>query len=117
MPALPCQSPARDQEIDSSHLPGSAAGHNPGDDLRQYKIPFQFVFQGTHTTAGGYVDTLDFNVRQNDAGDSSTLRIFSVSNIHGALGDNGQNYKTIATIQESFMGTSSPQILHGCGKQ
>ena len=63
------------------------------------------------------MDTLDFNVRQNDAGDSSTLRIFSVSNIHGALGANGQNYKTIATLQESCMGTASPQILDGCGKQ
>lgn len=29
------------------------AGHNPGDDLRQYNISWDFIFQGTHTTTGG----------------------------------------------------------------
>ena len=60
--------------------------------------------------AGGYVDTLNFNIKQD--GDTTTLRLFSISNIHGALGDAGQNYKTLAYILEG-RGLS---VVHGCGK-
>ena len=97
------------------------AGHNPGDDLTPYGIPWQYIFQGTHTTAGGYIDTVDFNVKA-DKTDASTvtLRVGSVSGVHGSLGDNGQNYKTIAFFaKNTFSGsglTYTMQSQWGCGK-
>ena len=65
----------------------------------------------THTTTGGYVDTLKFNIGRVEAGKKTIMRIFSVSNVHGALGDNGQNYKNIAYILEG----RGARIVHGCG--
>ena len=88
-----------------------AAGHNPGDDLTKYPIAWDYIFQGTHTTTGGYVDTLKFNIGRVEAGKKTIMRIFSVSNVHGALGDNGQNYKNIAYILEG----RGARIVHGCG--
>ena len=94
-----------------------AAGHNPGDDLTPYKIAFQYIFQGTHTTTGGFVDTIDINIKRNDAGETQ-LRLFSISNIHGALGDNGQTYKTILyLLQTSGLIWAPVGIVHGCGKK
>jgi hypothetical protein len=95
-----------------------AAGHNPGDDLRQYKIDWQFAWQATHSTTGGYVDTVDFNVKPAARLSSSIVRASSVSNIHGALGDNGQNYKTLAYAIGALCPTSSCplKIIHGCGQ-
>lgn len=97
-----------------------AAGHNPSDDLRKYKIPqgWQFIFQGTHTTSGGYVDTLDFAImtQQSASNPLTKVKASSKSNIHGALGDNGQNYKTLAYIAK-HAGVVSPlllNILYGC---
>ena len=66
---------------------------------------------GTHTTTGGYVDTLNFNIAKADAKGSTTMRIFSISNVHGSLGDNGQNYKNIAFILEG----RGAKVVHGCG--
>ena len=86
------------------------AGHNPGDSLVPYNISWAYVFQGSHTTSGGYVDTLNFNLK--DASGITTLRMFSVSNIHSALGDAGQNYKSLAYMLEG-RGLS---IVYGCGK-
>jgi len=90
-----------------------AAGNDPSDDLTPYGIPWSYIFQGTHTTTGGYVDTLNFNIAKVDASGSATLRIFSISNIHGALGDNGQNFKNIAYLIEG----RSTEIVYGCGAQ
>ena len=89
-----------------------AAGHNPGDSLLPYPIKWDYIFQGTHTTTGGYVDTLNFNLARADATGATTLRIFSISNVHGSLGDNGQNYKNIAFLPVDGRGA----IVHGCGK-
>ena len=69
-----------------------------------------YIFQGHHNTSGGYVDTLNFNLKP--TADGHLLRMFSVSNIHGALGDSGQNYKTLAFILEGRANT----VIHGCGK-
>merc|ERR1712110_1300352 len=94
------------------------AGHNPGDDLTKYPIEWDYIFQGTHTTTGGYVDTLNFNIGRAPGGmlrdPSVTMRISSVSNIHGALGDNGQNFKNIATFLEGSFGG---RFVHGCGQK
>lgn len=101
------------------------AGHNPSDDLTAYPIPWNYVFQATHKTAGGYVDTLNFNLREDPyppirGASNAVLRIFSVSNIHGALGDNGQNYKTIEYLVAHSMlgkafGAGDLIVRHGCG--
>merc|ERR1712086_243839 len=100
-----------------------SAGHNPGDDLRQYNISWQFIWQGEHTTTGGYVDKIDFNVqaRGHVPGETtgSLLRISTISGIHGALGDNGQTYKTLAVMLGDAKKTDptfKAITIHGCGQ-
>ena len=94
-----------------------AAGHNPSDDLRPYNISWSYVFQGTHKTAGGYVDTLNFNIEPvSERYVGHVLRLFSVSDIHGALGDGGQNYKTLVYLLAGLGRPSTSTIVHGCGK-
>ena len=83
---------------------------DPSDNLTMYPIAWDFIFQGTHNTTGGYVDTLKFNLARGNAS-GTTLRVFSVSTIHGALGDNGQNYKNIAYLLEGHTG----RVVYGCG--
>ena len=93
-----------------------AAGHNPSDDLRQYNISYAFVFQGTHSTTSGYIDTLNFNVQSSTTKTgSSVVRGFSTSNIHGALGDGGQNYKTFDYMFSKAFSQSAIDIVYGCG--
>ena len=106
-----------DKPFTYSHAP-DAAGHNPGDDLTPYPIPYDYILQGTHSTPGGYVDTINANLKTMRGGGYVVLRLFSVSNIHGALGDNGQNYKTLdylVTTALSTYGKLGVQIVHGCG--
>ena len=89
-----------------------SAGHNPDDDLTQYPIRWDYIFEGTHTTAGGFVDTLKFNIGRPASPDAgTTMRVFSLSRIHGALGDNGQNYKNIKYMIENH----EAKIVLGCG--
>ena len=92
--------------------------HNPypSDDLRKYKIPggFQYIMQATHTTNGGYVDKVDMTIKATKAG--SLIRAFSSSGIHGALGDNGQNYKNIAFfVSQMATGHFPLKRIFGCG--
>lgn len=99
-----------------------AAGHDPSDDLRQYNLTQKFIFQGTHTTTGGYVDTLNFVVSRHEESKQVVIRAFSISNIHGALGDGGQNFKTLKYLSDSLGKQTDGdicediQIVHGCGK-
>ena len=74
------------------------------------------MFQGQHQTDGGYLDTLDFNIVKKDEG--SVVRAFSISNIHGALGDAGQNYYTLSYMFDK-MGYKDAglKVVYGCGKQ
>lgn len=98
---------------------------NPGDDLRQYNIAYQFILQGRHDCPNFYGengDVFDISISKATAEDgtiASTLRMFSLSFIHGALGDNGQNYKTLTYfLQNVFEGTGvnyGTTIVHGCG--
>lgn len=96
-----------------------AAGHNPGDDLREYGIAWDFILQGSHTTTGRYVDTLNFNIKKpSSKGGPITLRAASVSDIHGALGDNGQNFKTLAYMVAHLqpqLSRADIKVVHGCG--
>ena len=41
--------------------------------------PWWYIFQGSHSTTGGYIDTLNFFLKANAAGDISTLRVGSIS--------------------------------------
>jgi hypothetical protein len=90
----------------------------PGDDLRKYDIEWQYIFQGKHVTKGGYVDTLNFNIKKGpEAG--TFLRVASISNIHGALGDDGQNFKTLVYMLREMhpdWETHPIRIVHGCGQ-
>lgn len=93
-----------------------AAGHNPSDDLRPFNLNFKYIFQGTHNTTGGYVDVLDFNIQQ-DSNKKSVITMFSSSGIHGALGDNGQNFKNLAFLSRSLEWKPKFVVVHGCGKK
>eukprot|EP00438_Fugacium_kawagutii_P001457 Skav211874 [mRNA] locus=scaffold1431:355387:369789:+ [translate_table: standard] len=82
---------------------------NPGDDLRPYNISspemFKFILQGRHDApkySGLNGDILNFAIYAPKNGASSVLRMFSVSRIHGALGDNGQNYKSLSFLTEKM---------------
>mmetsp|Transcript_1500 Transcript_1500/g.4390 ORF Transcript_1500/g.4390 Transcript_1500/m.4390 type:complete len:192 (+) Transcript_1500:50-625(+) len=92
------------------------AGNDPADDLRPYNATYEFIFQGAHTTSGKhYVDTLNFNVRPGD-GASSVVRMFSISNIHGALGDSGQNFKSLAYLMDAIgFDKAAATPAWGCG--
>merc|ERR1711879_586202 len=60
-----------------------------------------------------YNDTLNFAVRE-AAGGGATIRIFSISDIAGALGDMGQNRRTVSMLGADLnLGTMS--VLFGCG--
>lgn len=74
------------------------------------------IFQGTHTTfTKRYVDTLNFALRPNLAVDSgSVVRVFSISDIAGALGDMGQNRRTVS-LMASDLDLGDMQVLFGCG--
>lgn len=97
-----------------------SSGQNPGDDLRPFPQakPFQYILQGKHVTSGKhYADTLNFNIKTGAEETSSVLRLFSISNIHGALGDRGQNYKTLVYLLDAAgLGRENLSIVCGCGK-
>eukprot|EP01064_Diplonema_japonicum_P012576 TRINITY_DN199_c0_g1_i3.p1 TRINITY_DN199_c0_g1~~TRINITY_DN199_c0_g1_i3.p1 ORF type:complete len:184 (+),score=49.39 TRINITY_DN199_c0_g1_i3:108-659(+) len=51
---------------------------------------------GKYVTSGPYRDTVNFMIFSDPmAANVTTLRVFSLSDINGALGDNGMNYKNI----------------------
>ena len=93
-----------------------AAGHNPTDNLTPFPISWDYILQASHTTTGGYVDTVNVNFRKK--GGNAVLRLFSISNIHGALGDGGQNYKTLDYLVSMALaehGKLALKVVHGCG--
>lgn len=110
-----------DSKIDGSFEYVTGGDPNRGDDLRHYNIskplPYRFVFQGTHRLNNPEFlpDVLDFNIA--DMGSYTLVRYFSISRIHGALGDDGQNYKTLAFLiqqaPEAFKHNIS--VAWGCG--
>ena len=64
--------------------------------------------QGRHDAPKYYGtngDILNFAIYQTSG--ASVLRMFSVSRIHGALGDNGQNYKSLSFLAEKIQIQSS----------
>jgi len=96
-----------------------AAGHNPSD--IPDSSPFDYIMQGTHITTSGFVDKIDMWLRHGTGfgREYTSIRAFSSSGIHGALGDNGQNYKNIDYLLENALGdygTVFRKITYGCGQ-
>lgn len=60
-------------------------------------------FPVTHpnVTSGPYRDTVNFLVFTDAASNATMVRAFSISEINGALGDNGMNYKNILQVMRS----------------
>jgi len=89
-------------------------GGSGGLNLATPEGPWTTIFQGTHTTfKQRYVDTINFAIRKSPQG-GSMVRIFSISDVAGALGDAGQNRRTVALLG-SKLGLGPMAVLFGCG--
>ena len=94
----------------------TACGTSGFGDLRKYSKPVDFIGQAFHTTKNGkYVDTINMTIAPIDGGQSSQIVAFSISQIGGAYGDDGQNYYNIVSlIQATFPGASPHHIDDSC---
>ena len=105
-----------------------SSGNNPEDDLRQYNISWDYILQGTHTTyPGKYRDTIDLAIYKGEKASKTkltdktqdeefTIRAFNIANIHGALGDHGQSYKSLDYLVDgAFGGSAKLTRVYGCG--
>jgi len=112
--------------IDGHYSYVTGGDPNPGDDLRPYNISkprrYEFILQGRHSTPlynGTNADILNFNIAGSDD-NGSELSMFSSSRIHGALGDAGQNFKTLSYLADALapkLGVHSAmlKVVYGCG--
>jgi len=112
--------------IDGHYSYVTGGDPNPGDDLRPYNISkprrYEFILQGRHSTPlynGTNADILNFNIAATDD-NGSELSMFSSSRIHGALGDAGQNFKTLSYLADALapkLGVHSAmlKVVYGCG--
>lgn len=94
---------------------GNLSEDDQGDYPQQFTppLPWHYTTSGTHTTAGhGYVDQLRFSVGTDASG--ARVRLFSLSTINGALGDAGQNYKTLSVLRKG-LDWPAEKIVYGCG--
>lgn len=91
---------------DGLYIPAiTALGHFCIDDLRPYDKPVHFIGQAYHYSAvSHWQDTVDFTIAPSDDSDDgdSKLFMFSISNIGGAYGDDGQNYNNIMQLVSSL---------------
>merc|ERR1719410_978675 len=81
-----------------------ADGTTGWTDLSKYNLNVTYIGQVWHTTkVKGYNDTIDMTIggRQMPGG-GSTLKIFSISQIGGAYGDAGQNYKNVVQVVKAL---------------
>eukprot|EP01130_Rhizamoeba_saxonica_P006605 TRINITY_DN2625_c4_g1_i1.p1 TRINITY_DN2625_c4_g1~~TRINITY_DN2625_c4_g1_i1.p1 ORF type:complete len:141 (-),score=27.38 TRINITY_DN2625_c4_g1_i1:40-462(-) len=66
------------------------------------------------TSTGPYRDTINWITYEN--GQDLMLRAFSISDLSGSYGDDGQNYKNIILVVKSIPGiTFEENIIVGCG--
>mmetsp|Transcript_62863 Transcript_62863/g.142073 ORF Transcript_62863/g.142073 Transcript_62863/m.142073 type:complete len:255 (+) Transcript_62863:71-835(+) len=99
-----------------------AGGNNPPDNITSFNIAtgaggkWLFMVKGTHTTfKARYVDELNVAIRTAPGG-GSVLRLFTASGVHGALGDGGQTFKTLAYLSKGVLGDAAvPMPIWGCG--
>lgn len=81
----------------------------------------QLLCQAGHTTSGEYhfVDTVNVRVGQSEGG-RTRVQVFSVSNVAGALGDNGQNHKNVAmllgALEAAGIAVGDQRRTFGCGR-
>ena len=61
------------------------------------------------------MDTVNLNII-NKSGTDTILRLFNVADIHGALGDNGQSYKTLHFMLADVFPNVTMRVVHGCGE-
>lgn len=71
-------------------------------DLRRYKVGVDFIGQSTHITDNGqYTDTQNWLIYPTTEGGSKLVG-FSISQIGGAYGDDGQNYYNLKQIMSTL---------------
>lgn len=74
-------------------------------DFRSFGIPVHFMGQAWHETAKyTYKDTINYLIYAPPANspNSSVMRVHSISQIGGAYGDDGQNYKNIVVLVKAL---------------
>jgi hypothetical protein len=84
-------------------------------DLRVYHPPGNpyFIGQTWHTTKNGlYNDTINFTLTPAASDGSTRLVAFSISQIAGAYGDDGQNYFNIVQLMNSIWTGSNAVATH-----
>ena len=83
-------------------------------DLRPYHPDAaSFIGQAWHLTEKAtYNDTLNFLILKDSP--NATMRTFSISQIGGAYGDDGQNYKNIAVLLKSLNESYTELEHQGC---
>lgn len=81
-------------------------------DLRQYPGAPDFIGQAWHATKNGlYNDTINFTLFPVDGGASTSLKAFSISQIGGAYGDDGQNYFNLVQLLTSVWSDAKAMAL------
>jgi hypothetical protein len=87
---------------DSRYIPMmTAEGTMTFGDLRPYDKPVDFIGQAWHTTMDlQYNDTMNMLLTPVDGGTS--VYAFSISQIAGAYGDEGQNYFNVVQLFDSI---------------
>ena len=96
---------------DNQYSPQVTAGGNIFyDDLRPYNIDVDFIGQSYHVAdKGTYTDTQNWVVFPEEKGGSKIIG-FSISQIGGAYGDNGQNWYNINNVFSTTFPDS--KVLH-----
>lgn len=95
-----------------------ASGQTGFTDLRQFDVPAHFLGQAKHTTARkGYSDTVNLAVFP-AIDNGAKVRVFSVSDIGGALSDRGQNHRNIETLMNGVgLKVETARLVFGCGQE
>lgn len=101
-----------------------AGSNNPPDNITSFSIAtgtgsmWMYILKGKHTTfRKRFEDNLHIAIRTTPGG-GAVVRMFSMSLVHGALGDGGQNYKTLAFLAQGaglLVPGRSPAPIWGCG--
>lgn len=91
----------------------TAEGTMTFGDLRPYDKPVDFIGQAWHTTANlMYNDTLNFLVAAVDEGKSTQVTGFSISQLGGSYGDEGQNYYNLVQLMDSVSWKKQYEMEH-----
>lgn len=84
------------------------------------ETPDQFLCQASHQTSGPFhfVDTVNIKVGPTTSKGLTVVHFFSISNVAGALGDAGQNYKNIMLLARALepqgIAASAKEAYIGC---